>query len=97
MKQYYFLKLTPPRPTFVQDMTDDEKALMQKHVVYLTEQMAKGLLHVFGPVLDPQGPFGMAVACVDDPSQLQELIANDPANGLNRYESFPMRAVVPSK
>jgi hypothetical protein len=33
-KQHFFLKLNPPRPTFMLDMTADEKAIMQKHVAY---------------------------------------------------------------
>jgi hypothetical protein len=27
-KQHYFFKLIPPRPTFMKDMTDEERRLM---------------------------------------------------------------------
>jgi len=31
-KQHYFFKLIPPRPTFIQDMNDDERRLMDEHI-----------------------------------------------------------------
>lgn len=96
MKQYYFLKLNPPRPTFMQDMTAEEREVMGRHLAYLNEQMAKGVVQVFGPVLDPKGPFGVAIIGVETEAERDALIANDPANGINRYEFFPMKAVLPS-
>ncbi len=30
-KKYYALKLIPPRPTFAQDMTPEERNIMQQH------------------------------------------------------------------
>jgi len=46
-----------------------------------------------GPVFDPAGVYGIAVVEVDNEEQLNEMISNDPANGLNSYEIYPMRAV----
>jgi hypothetical protein len=43
--------------------------------------------------LDASGGYGIAVVAVDSEEQLKEIIAKDPANGLNRYEVHPMRAV----
>jgi len=43
--------------------------------------------------MDPKGGYGIAVVRVDDDAHLQRLLANDPANGLNSYECYPMRAV----
>lgn len=97
MKQYYFLKLNPPRPTFAQDMTAEERAIMMQHVAYWTEQMNKGVIHVFGPVLDPSGPYGVGVIGVESEAERDALIANDPASALNRYEFYPMKAVVPAR
>ena len=92
-KQQYFLKLNPPRPTFMMDMSDDEKAIMQKHVAYWTGLLNQGSAIVFGPVLDPKGPFGAGIVEVDSEEHLKNIIENDPANGLNKYEFFPMKAV----
>ncbi|WP_343634726.1 YciI family protein [Fluviicola sp.] len=92
-KQQYFLKLNPPRPSFIMDMTEAEKDIMQKHVAYWMELLEKGIAIVFGPVMDPAGGYGAGVVSVDDEAQLKQLIADDPANGLNQYEYHPMRAV----
>lgn len=92
-KQQYFLKLNPPRPSFVMDMTEAEKDIMQKHVGYWMGLLEKGIAIVFGPVMDPSGGYGAGVVSVDNEEQLKQIIADDPANGLNRYEYHPMRAV----
>ena|SRR5580692_3114236 len=95
MKKHYAIYLIAPRPTFAQDMTPEERGIMQQHVLYFRDLMNKGLVLVYGPVLDPAGVYGLGVVRVDDEAQLNDLIANDPANGLNRYECYPMRAVYP--
>ena len=92
-KKHFFLKLNPPRASFMADMTDAEKSIMLQHVEYWKPFVNNGTVIVLGPVFDPAGGFGIAVVGVNDESQLAELISNDPANGLNRYDVFPMRAV----
>ncbi|MBV8390573.1 MAG: hypothetical protein JO080_12285 [Mucilaginibacter sp.] len=94
---HYFLKLNPSRPTFAQDMTPEERAIMLQHVAYWTDLMNKGLVVVFGPVMDPKEVYGIGVVEVDSEEQLNELIKNDPATNINRYEHYLMRAVVPPK
>ncbi len=95
-KQYFFLKLNPPRPSFSQDMTKEEREIMNKHVEYWTGLMSKDVVYVYGPVLDPKGGYGIGVVEVDSEEQVKELMANDPAakSGLGWYEYFPMRAIV---
>ena len=95
-KQYYFLRLIGPRPTFPQDITDAERKIVKDHLDYWTEYMNNGKVVVFGPVFDPKAVFGMGVICVDNEDEVKSFIKNDPANGLNSYEYFPMRAVVPA-
>ena len=97
MKKYFLLKLIPPRPTFSQDMTAEERSVMQQHVTYWTDQMNKGFVLAFGPVLAPKGAYGLGIITVDNQDQVNEFIAHDPANGLNKYEFYPMMAVTPSK
>lgn len=92
-KQQFFLKLNPPRPTFMIDMTAEEKTIMQSHVVYWTSLLNDGTAIVFGPVSDPTGGYGVGVVSVDSEEHLKKIIDNDPANGLNKYEFYPMRAV----
>ena len=92
---HYFLKLNPSRPTFAQDMTNEERAIMQHHVGYWSDLMNKGLVVVFGPVLDLKSVYGVGVVVVADEEQLKELIRNDPATSINSYEYYPMLAVIP--
>ena len=92
-KKSFFLKLNPPRSTFGIDMTESEKAIMQNHVAYWSTYVADGTVVVLGPVMDPKGVYGIAIVKVDNDEQLAQLIAADPANGLNTYEFYPMRAV----
>lgn len=77
----------------MQDMNIQEKEVMQKHVAYWAPYVNDGTVIVLGPVMDPKGGFGIAVVQVDDDAHLQRLISADPANGLNSYEFYPMRAV----
>jgi uncharacterized protein YciI len=92
-KLNFFLKLNPPRPTFMKDMTEQEKSIMQKHVAYWKPYVEDGTMMLMGPVMDPKGGYGIGIIAVDNEEQLKALIANDPANGLNSYEFYPMRAV----
>ena len=91
----FFVKTQNPRATFHLDMTPAERAIMESHVAYWSEKAARGIAIVFGPVMDPQGVYGIGIYQVEDEAEMHELIKHDPANGLLRYEVMPMpRAVV---
>jgi len=90
---HFYLKLNPPRPTFIIDMTEEERAIMQNHVSYWAPYVNDGTVIVLGPVIDPKGGHGIAVVAVESEDQLNHIIANDLANGLNSYEIYPMKAV----
>lgn len=94
-KKYYALYLIASRPDFAETMTNEERAIMMQHVGYWTGLMNKGRVIVFGPVFDPKETYGLGVVAVDSEEQLAELIKNDPAISINRYEYYPMRAIVP--
>ena len=89
----FFLKLIPPRPTFAQDMTADEMALMQKHAAYWAEQFKTGKVLIIGPVLDAKGAWGMAVLQTASLADAQQMADNDPSvkSGLNKVELSPMQ------
>jgi hypothetical protein len=91
--QHYFLKLNPPRKSFMLDMTEDERKIMQQHVAYWDPYVKDGTVIVLGPVMDISGGYGIAVIGVESEERLKDLIKNDPGNGLNSYEWHPMRAV----
>jgi uncharacterized protein YciI len=98
--KYFFCKLVPPRPSFAFDMNPEERAVMQRHALYLQGLADRGWAVVFGPVGDPAGPFGLAVFELPDGVDIHEITANDPAiaSGVGlRYEIHPMlRAVTRS-
>ena len=94
---YFVYKLIPPRPTFAQDMTEAEAELMRAHGAYWSELAAKRIAVVFGPVLDPKGAWGLAVAEVQDEAGARALGANDPTitSGVGfRFEIYPMAQAV---
>ena len=96
-KKYFALYLLPCRPDFAFTMMDEERAIMTQHIAYWTDKMNKGQVVVFGPVFDPKAPYGLGVVEVDNEDEIKEFIEHDPASRLNRYEYFPMKAVVPKK
>ncbi len=92
---YFFVRTNNPRPTFHLDMTSEERAVMLKHVEYWSDKAERGIAVVFGPVMDPDGVYGMGVYRVEDEAQMRRLIDGDPAKGLLQYQVAPMpRAVV---
>ncbi len=96
--RFFVCRLIPPRPTFVQDMSSDERAVMNRHVEYWTERLHEGTAIVFGPVADPRGPYGIGIVRVAGEGAVRELEAGDPVMQARlgfRYEVAPMiRAIV---
>src|SRR6185312_5958972 len=93
---HFFFKLVAPRPTFVIDMNDTEKKMMQEHAAYWKARQDKGEVLVFGPVLDPQGPFGMGLVSAADEAAARAFAAGDPALKADLgfcCDIYPMRAV----
>jgi hypothetical protein len=87
---YVFVRANNPRPSFLLDMTDEERAAMQRHVAYWSEKAAQGIALVFGPVLDPKGVWGMGVYRVDDMAHMQRMLEADPAGHILSYDVFEM-------
>lgn len=91
---YVFVRTNNPRPTFHLDMTDAERTIMQKHVAYWTEKGRDGIAVLFGPVLDPNGVYGIGVYNVDNVEHMRRLLAEDPAGEILRFDIFEMPRVV---
>ncbi|MDM5333085.1 YciI family protein [Ureibacillus composti] len=98
-KIHFMLKSTPPRLTFHQDMTEEERAIMLKHIAYWTDKQKQGIALVFGPVLNPSAPHGLAIIEVDSEAQVPKLVDEDPAviAGIMTTEFYPMKAVLPNQ
>ena len=91
---YFFARTQNPRPTFPQDMTPEERIIMQDHIAYWSEKAAKGIAIVFGPVMDPTGAYGILVAQAKDEVEMSDLIEHDPANNLLHNSIFPMGSAI---
>ncbi len=92
---YFFVRTQNPRPTFHLDMTAEERAIMERHIAYCSEKAAQGIAIVFGPVMDPQGVYGIGVYQTQDETEMQDILEHDPAKGLLEFEFFAMpRAIV---
>jgi uncharacterized protein len=84
----FVLRLLAPRPTFVHDMTDEEREVMGQHAAHWRPYVESGAMVVFGPVLDDTGSFGLGVLETDDEDELRSFAATDPAvvSGTARFE-----------
>ncbi len=92
-QQHFYFKLIPPRASFATDITDPERALMAQHGAYCQQQFDAGKLLVYGPVMSPEGAFGMGILEVADEAAARQVCENDPSvvAGMNRFAIYPMR------
>jgi uncharacterized protein YciI len=74
----FVLRLKAPRPTFALDMTDAEREIMGRHAAHWRPYLDRGQMVVFGPVLDQEGSFGLAVLEADDEEEVRAFAAQDP-------------------
>jgi uncharacterized protein YndB with AHSA1/START domain len=95
--RFYLCRLLAARPSFMTDMTAEERAVMLEHGGYWRRKLAEGSVIAFGPVLDPAGGWGVGIVAVRDEAELQKFQSEDPAIkskiGL-RYEALPMLTAV---
>lgn len=94
-KQHYLFKLIPPPADLPQDMTDEEKFLMNEHSTYFQLQFDAGKLLLYGPVMAPDRAFGVGIFEVADEAEARQFGENDPSVrvGLNSWELYPMHVV----
>ncbi len=90
--QHFLYKLIPPRPTFAEDQTPEEAAIMEEHGAYWDQLLERGVAVVFGPVAEPSGVWGLAVVEAEDAEEVHEIRRNDPAvrSGVATAEVHPM-------
>jgi uncharacterized protein len=88
MSVHFVFGLTPPRPTFTQDMADEERATMDRHAAWWQSQIDAGKTVVFGPVLGKSGAWGLSVLEAESDENALALTRSDPAvtEGVGRYE-----------
>ena len=93
----FLYRLLPPRPTFAQDMNSGEADVMQRHVTYWQDLLNRDVALAFGPVLDPEDPWGLGLLDLDDEQAAREICEGDPAVQTRTctYELVPMELVRP--
>jgi uncharacterized protein YciI len=90
---YFFCKFITPRKDFLKTMSADEAKLLKAHGEYLQGLLEQGRVVAHGPVVEPQGGFGLSLFDVEGENELSELTAKDPmilAGVGARYDIFPM-------
>ncbi len=90
---HFLCRLTPPRPSFLADMIDEERALMAAHSQYWRPYVEVGRVAAIGAVADPAGAWGVAIIEASDRQEIEALQARDPvvlaARGFS-YQNFLM-------
>ncbi len=74
----FVFRLISPRPTFAQDMTDEEREIMARHAAHWQPYLDSGQMIVFGPILDDTGSWGLGVVEADHEQELRAFAAKDP-------------------
>jgi uncharacterized protein YciI len=83
--------IRPPRATFVQDATDQERAVVGEHFRYLQHLCEAGTVVLAGRCDD--GAFGIVILEADDEPAARRLMDDDPAvrAGLFKAQFQPFR------
>ena len=91
----FAVKLFAPRPAFHLDMTDAERAVLASHGEYWRGLLEKNVAVAFGPVLDPQASWGVALFYAEDERAAEAIADGDPARKAGmRLDVYPMGALV---
>jgi uncharacterized protein YciI len=77
----------------MQDMTNEERRLMDEHGRYFQDHFAAGKVLLFGPVMATGGAFGLGILEMDSEAEARQFGESDPSvkAGMNRFEIHPMR------
>lgn len=74
---HYLIIYRPPRPTFIQDATERELAVIAEHFDYLKKLLSDGILLIAGRTEDAS--MGIAVLRVADLEAANKIVRDDPA------------------
>jgi uncharacterized protein YciI len=75
----FLYRLLPPRPTFAEDMSSAQAEVMERHVAYWQDLLNRDVALAFGPVLDPEDPWGLGLLDLEDEQAARAIGASDPA------------------
>jgi uncharacterized protein len=75
----YACELIPPRPTFMEDMTAEEREILALHSAYWNRAIERGTAVLYGPVFGPRGAWGLGVFRAADGKAARAFVEADPA------------------
>lgn len=90
---YFLCRLLPPRPSFIADMSGEERALMGAHARYWGDHLASGEVVALGPVADPKGSWGLALMDIESEAAARALQAEDPVIASDKGFSYEVLAM----
>ena len=91
------LRLHPPRPDFPDGATAAEEHAMTHHAAWWQAMADEGYAIAVGPVLDPEGVWGLALVWADSEADALRLVKGDPVltAGLGfRYTAVQMGGLI---
>jgi hypothetical protein len=93
----FLYRLQPPRHNFPEDMSPEEGEVMQRHAAYWQDLLNRKLAVAYGPVMDPDGSWGLGLLDLDDEQGAREIAERDPAveSGTCTYALMPIDLVRP--
>lgn len=94
---YFLMKLIPPRPTFPADASPEELTAMSAHGAFIRDLIKNGSAHAAGPVMDPSGTWGFALAEAGDIDAARAMFDRDPvilADLGFDWQAFPMGSLL---
>ena len=94
---YFLCQLRPPRPSFMADMTPDERGLMLAHQLHMRPHVESGMVIALGPVADPKSGWGLALVEALDIAEVERLTTGDPVVTADRgffYEIHPIPQMI---
>lgn len=74
----FFVKLIPPRKTFVNDITSEEQQVMKAHFEYLKSLQERQKLILAGPCLD-EGSYGVIILKESDMKEVRKVLQAEPS------------------
>jgi uncharacterized protein YciI len=76
-KSQFIIVYRPPRPTFLDDQTEEESAIISTHFQYLQQLQNEGVLVMAGRCVD--ATFGIAIIYANSDAEAEQILENDPA------------------
>jgi uncharacterized protein YciI len=91
----WLVVLTPPRPTFADDASEEEQAAVGGHFAYLEELSERGVVLLAGRTLDAP-PMGLVILQAVDLGAAWAMVEGDPAvaGGIFTAEVRPYRVAL---